>query len=193
MSRLLATALLAFPLVVGCAHGPARSLSSSSEPGRSRASVGLGAEGTAIAARARSCSSDADCGARQICEHAQCLDITPELAECSAFRVHFAYDKTDLQVEDRPKLQRVARCLQADRTLVLTIAGNADERGTDEYNMALGDRRATDVARYLADLGVSSAQLHTVSYGKESPLCVAHDEACWATNRRALLTPGGSR
>jgi peptidoglycan-associated lipoprotein len=69
----------------------------------------------------------------------------------------------------------------------VTIQGNADERGTEEYNMALGDRRATTVAHYLESLGASAAQLKTVSYGKENPLCTEHDEECWAKNRRAEL------
>jgi outer membrane protein OmpA-like peptidoglycan-associated protein len=69
-----------------------------------------------------------------------------------------------------------------------TIENNADERGTEEYNMALGDRRATVVKGYLESLGASSAQLATASYGKENPLCSEPDEACWAQNRRAEMT-----
>ena len=69
----------------------------------------------------------------------------------------------------------------------VTIEGNADERGTDEYNLALGDQRATSVARYLKALGASPTQLKTVSYGKEKPLCTEHDEECWAKNRRAAV------
>jgi peptidoglycan-associated lipoprotein len=71
--------------------------------------------------------------------------------------------------------------------LHIAISGNADERGTEEYNMALGDHRAHAVADYLRSLGASDPQLQTVSYGKERPLCGEHDEACWAQNRRAEL------
>lgn len=86
-------------------------------------------------------------------------------------------------------MQRMARCLKADHALHVTIEGNADERGTQEYNLALGDQRANAVARYLELLGVSAAQLRTVSFGKEQPLCMEHEEGCWAQNRRAAIKP----
>ena len=136
---------------------------------------------------------DSDCADKQLCIRTQCAEITPDLAECSMFRVHFDLDKASLHADEQPKLQRVARCLKADRALHVTIEGNADERGTDEYNMALGDKRATDVARYLGMLGVSPDQLKTISYGKERPLCAAHDEDCWAKNRRAAVKTAGGR
>jgi peptidoglycan-associated lipoprotein len=84
-------------------------------------------------------------------------------------------------------VERSARCLKADHALHVSIEGNADERGTEEYNMALGDRRATTVKGYLESLGASASQLKTVSYGKENPLCTEHDEECWAKNRRAEM------
>jgi peptidoglycan-associated lipoprotein len=83
----------------------------------------------------------------------------------------------------------MARCLKGDHDLHVTIEGNADERGTEEWNIALGDKRATAVAEYLEHLGVSQAQLKTVSYGKERPLCEQHNEDCWSKNRRAALKP----
>ena len=94
---------------------------------------------------------------------------------------------SDISSADATALQRAARCLKADRALHVSIEGNADERGTEEYNMALGDRRAHAVAEYLESLGACEQQLQTVSYGKENPLCTEHDEACWAQNRRAEL------
>ena len=102
-------------------------------------------------------------------------------------RVHFAFNRSDIDAADRDGLERAARCLKADHALHIAIDGNADERGTEEYNMALGDRRAHAVADYLRSLGASEQQLQTVSYGKENPLCSEHDEACWAQNRRADL------
>jgi len=101
--------------------------------------------------------------------------------------VHFAFNQSDLDSADRDGLERAARCLKADRDLHISVAGNADERGTEEYNMALGDRRAHAVADYLRSLGASDQQLQTVSFGKEKPLCGDHDEACWQQNRRADL------
>jgi flagellar motor protein MotB len=73
-------------------------------------------------------------------------------------------------------------------TVVLTIEGHADERGTREYNLALGARRAQAVRDYLVSLGISGARIDTISYGKERPMCVQSDEGCWAQNRRGLST-----
>jgi peptidoglycan-associated lipoprotein len=113
------------------------------------------------------------------------------LAACGLVRVHFPFNSADLEDADKATLQRSADCLRADRGLHITIEGNADERGTEEYNLALGDRRAASVQRYLEALGVSQRQLATVSYGKERPLCTEHDEACWSQNRQAALRPSG--
>ena len=70
----------------------------------------------------------------------------------------------------------------------LTIQGNCDERGSDEFNLALGDARASAAKDYLASLGVPAAQLNTVSFGKEHPVCTEHDESCWQKNRRVHIT-----
>jgi peptidoglycan-associated lipoprotein len=138
----------------------------------------------------RTCATDLDCGAKQLCLDNKCVDITPELAACTNVRVHFPFNSDEIASSDKPQLDRSARCLKADHSLHVTIEGNADERGTEEYNMALGDRRARSVAKYLESLGASQAQLATVSYGKENPECKEHDEECWAKNRRAALKGG---
>lgn len=137
----------------------------------------------------RTCSLDSDCGGKQMCIRAQCVDITPDLAECSTVRVHFDFNEADLHDTAGPKLERIARCLKADHELHVSIEGNADERGTEEWNIALGDKRATAVSQYLERLGVSKTQLRTISYGKDRPLCEEHNEECWAKNRRAALKP----
>jgi peptidoglycan-associated lipoprotein len=141
----------------------------------------------AQAPTSNTCSRDLDCHDGQLCIRSQCVDITPGLAECSNIRVHFALNSSEIDESDKPGLDRAARCLKAETGMHVTVAGNADERGTEEYNMALGDRRAKAVADYLQALGSSDKQLKTVSYGKEQPLCSDHDEACWARNRRADL------
>ncbi len=133
------------------------------------------------------CSRDVDCGSGQLCIDGRCADISSNLAACTSVRVHFAFNQSDIDSADRDGLERAARCLKYDRNLHIAIAGNADERGTEEYNLALGDRRAHAVAEYLRSLGASEQQLQTVSYGKERPLCSEHDESCWAQNRRADL------
>jgi peptidoglycan-associated lipoprotein len=103
--------------------------------------------------------------------------------------VHFAFNKWDIESQEASALERLGRCLRADRVLHVTIEGNADERGTEEYNLHLGEKRANAVEKYLANLGVSSSQLKTVSYGKDRPVCTEHSEDCWAQNRRAALKP----
>jgi len=141
----------------------------------------------------RTCSSDTDCGDKQLCVGSQCVDITADMVECGMMRVHFEFNQADLEADDTGKLQRMGRCLKAERALHITIEGNADERGTDEWNLALGDRRASAVENYLERLGVSTAQLKRVTYGKDRPLCTQHNEECWAKNRRAALNTKSPR
>ena len=101
-------------------------------------------------------------------------------------RVLFAYDKTDLDDRDRQTLQKQAAWLQRYPSVTLIVEGHCDERGTREYNIALGARRAQSVKDYLVSLGVSGARLDTISYGKERPVCVDSNEACWGQNRRGV-------
>jgi peptidoglycan-associated lipoprotein len=107
-------------------------------------------------------------------------------------RVHFDLDSAELHAADLATVQREARCLAADRSVHLVVEGNADERGSVRYNLRLAERRAEAVAQALERAGVPASQLTTVSYGKELPLCTAHDEACWSTNRRAAMVPNGA-
>ncbi len=103
-------------------------------------------------------------------------------------RIFFDYDKTDLTDTGRATLQKQAAWLQRFGAVTLAVEGHADERGTREYNLALGARRAQAVKDYLASLGVSAARLDTISYGKERPVCVESNDACWAQNRRGVST-----
>ena len=108
-------------------------------------------------------------------------------------RVFFAFDKSDLDDRARAVLQKQAAWLQRYGAVVLTVEGHSDERGTREYNIGLGARRAQAVKDYLTSLGVSTARLETISYGKERPVCIESNEACWAQNRRGVsLIKSGS-
>lgn len=102
--------------------------------------------------------------------------------------VLFDYDSSDLDAQDRSTLQAQARWLNGNNYAV-TVEGHADERGTRDYNLALGDRRANSVKNYLVALGVSADRINTISYGKERPVrgntCSA--ERCWSLNRRGML------
>jgi len=115
-------------------------------------------------------------------------DANDELGRCGV-RVHFDYDSIEIPEKDRPGLASSASCLKRDRSMKARIEGNADERGTEEYNLALGDRRAHTVAKYLQALGAEDTQLKTVSFGEENPICNDHKEDCWSKNRRAAVRP----
>ncbi|HVZ91042.1 MAG TPA: peptidoglycan-associated lipoprotein Pal [Rhizomicrobium sp.] len=102
--------------------------------------------------------------------------------------VHFDYDKYDILDADRAVLQRQAAWLSKYPSVRVTIEGHCDERGTREYNLALGARRANAVKEYLVSLGVASGRIETISYGKERPICTESNESCWAQNRRGVTT-----
>ena len=99
--------------------------------------------------------------------------------------VRFDFDKSEVKEDGRKTCQAVAAYLKKNPKAKLQIEGHCDERGTAEYNMALGERRATAVMTYLVSLGVPKAALSSVSFGKEKPLDPGHDEGAWAKNRRA--------
>lgn len=99
--------------------------------------------------------------------------------------IHFDYDKYNIRAEDRPILDSVAEFLNKNDDLNIVIEGHCDERGTNEYNLALGERRAKATRKYLATLGVSESRIIVVTYGEEKPLCTEQTESCWQDNRRA--------
>jgi len=99
--------------------------------------------------------------------------------------VNFDFDKYNLKPEAQAILKAGATAYLKYREYKLVVEGHCDERGTAEYNLALGEKRATEAAKYLADLGIEKERIKTISYGKEMPLEKGHDEAAWAKNRRA--------
>ena len=98
--------------------------------------------------------------------------------------IHFDFDKYNLRPEDRTILSGHADWLMKNKEYTVKIEGNCDERGTDEYNMALGQRRADEAKKYLIDMGIDKERISTISYGKEHPLDPAQNEEAWAKNRR---------
>ncbi len=105
--------------------------------------------------------------------------------------VLFDYDKSDIRETDRANLSKNAETLKKFDFLKVTVEGHCDERGTVEYNLALGERRARAAYDYLVSLGVPADRLRTVSYGKEVPVCMESNEDCWQKNRRAHFTVSG--
>ena len=103
----------------------------------------------------------------------------------SANSVYFAFDKSDLDAASVAVLEEHAAWLNANANASITIEGNCDERGSREYNLALGQRRADSVRDFLVERGVNSSRIDTVSFGEERPVCTGSGEACWAQNRRS--------
>lgn len=99
--------------------------------------------------------------------------------------IHFAFDKSDLTEESRRTLADNAAWMKSHPDFRVTIEGHCDERDTEEYNLALGDRRANSAREYLVSLGIAGTRLQTISYGEERPLDPGHTEEAWAKNRRA--------
>ena len=105
--------------------------------------------------------------------------------DSSMFRtIYFDFDRSDLRADAREGLQANAGYLKSNSSVQVTIEGNCDERGSNEYNLALGKRRAEAAYKYLVDLGVESSRMTTVSYGEEKPAVEGHNELAWAKNRR---------
>lgn len=107
------------------------------------------------------------------------------IEKIQANRIYFAFDSSELFPESRQILTEKAGLLKANPSIKVVIEGHCDERGTNEYNMALGERRARAAKDFLVKLGVEASRLQTISYGEERPTCTESNEACWSKNRRA--------
>lgn len=99
--------------------------------------------------------------------------------------VYFDFDQSSLREDARARLSRNAEFLRSRPEFVVQVEGHCDERGTNDYNLALGERRAQAVREYLSQLGLGSNRLRTISFGEERPTCTQSDESCWQRNRRA--------
>jgi outer membrane protein OmpA-like peptidoglycan-associated protein len=138
------------------------------------------------------CAADADCGSQQLCVDRMCHNVA-DASACGVMPVHFATDSAALDARNRAELDRTAVCLRSNQSANVSIAGNADERGNSDYNRSLAQRRADAVAQYLEADGVPAAQLSTVTYGADDPLCNQHAADCWRQNRRVEIRPSGMR
>ena len=110
--------------------------------------------------------------------------LAAEMRDLQKKSVYFDFDKSELKPEYRDVVQQQAVFLKAHKNDVVTVEGNADERGSAEYNLALGDRRANAARKNLEQLGVLATQIKTVSFGEEKPRLTCHEEKCWKENRR---------
>ncbi len=151
------------------------------------------------------CDSDAQCGPGRGCEAGKCVaKASAEDAAAAAYAqcvggdgvgpagsasVYYAFDKSDLDAKSRGTLEKVAGCIKSSGVKSIAVEGNCDERGTTEYNLHLGERRAESAKKYLGNLGVDRASMQTNRFGKEKPVCSEHSEDCWAKNRRGDVRP----
>jgi peptidoglycan-associated lipoprotein len=113
-----------------------------------------------------------------------------QLFEREVKDAYFDYDKADIRPDARDNLSQTAQFLRSYPQVKIVIEGHCDERGSTEYNLALGDRRAAAAKQFLASLGITADRMETVSYGKERPFCTASNEACYTQNRRAHIIMG---
>jgi len=110
----------------------------------------------------------------------------PKYREEEIFKdIYFDYDQYDIRPDAKPILENIASWLSKNPNTKILIEGHCDERGTNEYNIALGDRRAKSARDFLVALGISQSRIEMISYGEEKPVCNEHTEECWSKNRRA--------
>ena len=112
---------------------------------------------------------------------------TPKIMESDFMIVYFDYDKSNIRTDQRLALDKNAEIMKGNPDINIEVEGHCDERGTVEYNIALGDRRAQSVKKYLIDLGISADRIKTISYGKERPAVPGTGDEVWSKNRRAAF------
>jgi len=159
----------------------------------SRVSVAVAlALGLALSACARNTADDASLSGASYGGPASGPGSIQEFSASVGDRVFFETDVTDLNAADQATLDKQAAWLNQYNRYTFTIEGHADERGTREYNFALGSRRAEAVKDYLIAKGVAASRMKTISYGKERPVAVCNDISCWSQNRRAVTVLAGA-
>ncbi len=124
------------------------------------------------------CSAAIPCPAGKVCQNGVCINA------CAPQTVYFDFNESRIRLDQQDALNGNGDCIKQQGKAV-RIEGHCDERGTEEYNMALGERRASASKRYLSNLGVSGSSMRTISYGEERPTCTSSNESCWSQNRRA--------
>lgn len=181
LQRLIALAAVAF-FVAACETASQTTTDSAGESGSSTASSSSGSSGSS------SSSSSGTGGSSSSSSAPGAADAKASAEEALAKvgnTVYFGYDSSALSDDARATLMRQAGFLKGNPSLTVTIEGHCDERGTREYNLALGERRAAAARDYLLAQGVDSARIRVISYGKERPVAAGSTESSWSKNRRA--------
>jgi peptidoglycan-associated lipoprotein len=190
----LATATLIAPAAVGCHR------SSAAVPASPRSEAGVSQDSIRRATRTRDSLEQAEAARRRAQAIADSIRRAGEARNAASDEarrrltssIYFDFDQSDITPDGRVLLEQQAALLAANPRIRIRIDGNTDERGSDEYNLALGMRRAGAAKRFLSNLGVDSERMETASNGEERPVCTDHDEVCWSRNRRAefVITAG---
>jgi peptidoglycan-associated lipoprotein len=178
-------------VVVGCAKRPATTQATAPAPTGAAATT----PGTSAVAQPSTGGTPSSTAAPSSSAPAQPAAVTPpatarpapsEFTSVADLKdIHFDFDKYDIRPGDAKTLDGNAGWLKSNPNHLLLIEGHCDERGTNEYNLALGERRAKSTMNYLVSQGVQASRITIISYGEERPLCTEHTEECWAKNRRA--------
>ena len=192
-SGVLSTMAVALVLLSGCAKSPATAVTAAPPPvGAATTSAGSAptrdASTSAVEAAPPTSSAPAGSSAAPPTGRSATATSRPAPDEFVPARelqdVYFDFDRYAIRPEGAPILDGHARWLRTNGDTLLLIEGHCDERGTSDYNLALGERRATATMQYLVAQGISPRRITIISYGKERPQCPDHHEACWAKNRR---------
>jgi peptidoglycan-associated lipoprotein len=177
----LMSLLLAGLMITGCARRPATTAASAAVPAPAAAPSPAPAPSTPSAA------APAPPAPAPAAAPAQAPRPVPKefMAVAALKEVYFDFDKYDIRPEDAKTLDANATWLKSNGDNLVLIEGHCDERGTNEYNLALGERRAKSTMNYLVSQGIQANRITIISYGEERPVCTEKTEACWAKNRRA--------
>lgn len=179
MKKLIMSVLLV-NLLAACASEKPKEVAP--EPTAASSTAAPAAEGTAAAPATAAAAAGAAAVADELND--------PNNAQLSKRSAYFPFDVDAVQAADKPVVQAHGEYLGKNAARKVTVEGNCDERGSSEYNLGLGNRRATNVKKMLVLSGAKAAQVDTVSFGEEKPKAVGHDEAAWSQNRRADLNYG---
>jgi peptidoglycan-associated lipoprotein len=176
MARALTAVLIVITIAAGCAKRPVTVVASAPSPTKTTSPGAAAASGGGQRPASKASSSTPPAQRAR----------PSQFAATTALRdTHFEFDRYDLRPADTKVLDMNAAWLRDNSNALLLIEGHADERGTNEYNLALGERRAKAAVDYLVAQGVRGTRIEIISYGEERPLCVQRTEACWTRNRRA--------
>lgn len=167
-------------LIAGCETAPEESAATSGASGSTAPSTSAAPSASASAEAMPMKASGPASGSQE--------DLVVNVGD----RIFFGYDKSSISGEAQTVLKRQAAWLKKNSSVTVTIEGHADERGTREYNLALGERRANAVKDYVTALGVDRSRVKTISYGKERPVALGSNDAAWAQNRRGVTKVTGA-